>query len=282
MDLPPKESLISRAQSEEAKQMKLFTTAQMPSEHFEKMEAHGHFTGERLFRFKPEIYRMITCAIAEGLSVRQISRAFGVSTNTVMAVRDREPEAIDTEKRKVTSELRKFARMAIERLNEEIDHIDIDKLPIALGIVVEKWQLLEGQATSRVEHVKTPGIEDYNRIIDALPVEPESIGFNSGKPEQKASPELLTSQEIIATELQGDQVTDDCESVVRTENNAADTGLDTGATPADDAGPENDDPENEEKNAQGPLRKPPGSRFKRGGGGRQFRGGGQFPTGSGV
>jgi hypothetical protein len=191
-------SLIVRADEEAKKQPLLFTsTNDMPDSHFAVQEATGEFTGERLFRRKPDLYRIILSSLAEGMGIRQISRAFHVSVNTVMAVRDREGSVIDTEKSKIQSNLSKFARVASERLLEEVDYIDIDKLGVPLGIVIDKMQLLAGQATSRIEHVAAPAIDDFNRIIDALPVVegelvPE-IGLREVKEIQIAAAEPLIS-----------------------------------------------------------------------------------------
>lgn len=198
MELNQDQSLVKQADVEAQKQPLLFTsTNDMPDSHFEVQESLGEFTGERLFKRKPDLYRIILSALAEGMGIRQISRAFHVSTNTIMAVRDRESSVIDTEKTKISMNLRKFARLATERLIEEVDFIDIDKLGVPLGIVIDKMQLLDGQATSRIEHVPAPAIDDFNRIIDALPVvEGEivpSIGLGEGKEIQMRVAEPLIS-----------------------------------------------------------------------------------------
>ncbi len=139
------------------------------SPHVADLQAAGHFSGEQLFRADREKYDTIVAALGEGMGIRQIARALKVSTNTVRAIRDRECELVDDGKRRTAQALRRFARMGAERLVEEIDEIPVDKLPLAVAIAVDKAQLLDGEATARIETVKSYDPGAWQELVQSLP-----------------------------------------------------------------------------------------------------------------
>lgn len=143
------ESLIQRSE----RQMTLLDVA---PEFREELERKGEFTGERLHAADPEKYRAIVAALAEGMGLRAISRAYRVSVNSVRAIKVRETGPIDTEKKEISLRLRQFVAMASDRLVEEVDEIPVDKLPLATAIVIDKIQLLDGEATSISGSVSRP------------------------------------------------------------------------------------------------------------------------------
>lgn len=143
------------------------------SEHelgIEKLEAAGEFTGERLLARRPDAYRAVVRMAAEGLSISATARALGVSRNTVAAVREREGISIEQEKKELLRDVRKAARLSVERAIELIPAINSAKdAAIVAAVMVDKGQLLSGEATSRVEKVEVQ--EDKLReMLAALPV----------------------------------------------------------------------------------------------------------------
>jgi hypothetical protein len=102
----------------------------------------------------------------------------------------RESVAVATLKERTVSVLRTFGRLAADRLLDEVDQIPIQSLPIALGIAVEKAELLAGGATSRIEHTESgPTHEDYIRMISGKVIEAEvvPIGFQGEEVAQKSA-----------------------------------------------------------------------------------------------
>lgn len=155
---------------------------------FERLEAVGEFTGERLLARRPETYRAIVRMLAEGLSGSSIARACQVSRNTVAAVREREGFSIEQQKKELLTTIRRGSQVAAERVVELIPHIQNAKdAAITLAVLVDKAQLLAGEATSRVERVDAT--EDKLRdMLASLPVlegEVVQTGPSSGAPEQK-------------------------------------------------------------------------------------------------
>ena len=157
----------------------------IPTEFFASAERRGEFTGERLLTQNPEKYHNIVHCLAEGLGMIRIGRLLKVSPNTVMAVRDREGEAVDIEKKRLSNLYRRGAQLAGERIVEDlVDDEKAAKIPanqkaVIVGILTEKSELLAGGATSRVAHSKVePSNADFDAYLNSLP----DASISMGKP----------------------------------------------------------------------------------------------------
>ena len=169
-----KPSLLDKVAAEQAAAPSLFLVS-TEEEGNQEMERRGEFTAERLMESRPTIYRAIVDGLGQGLGVRQLCRAYRVSHHTIAAVMSRESQAVATLKERTVSVLRTFGRLAADRLLDEVDQIPIQSLPIALGIAVEKAELLSGGATSRIEHIEGPTHEDYMKLITGQVIEAEIL-----------------------------------------------------------------------------------------------------------
>ena len=157
----------------------------------EKLEATGEFTGERLLARRPEVYRAVVRMAAEGQSISATARALSVSRNTVAAVREREGISIEQEKKELLRDVRRAARMSVERAIELVPSINSAKdAAIVAAVMVDKMQLLSGEATTRVERVEV-NQDKLAEMLAALPVldaEVVDTGLTPTAPEQKAAP----------------------------------------------------------------------------------------------
>jgi len=201
-----KESLIKAGQG----QLDLIPSNEMPADIFAAAEKGGdsaalpaaaarEFTAARLFEKKPETYSFIIGLLAENVGMLKIGKLLHVSVNTVVAVRDREGETVDIEKKRISSAARAGARMCLEGIIEDLaDPIRRAKISardkaIIHGVLVEKSELLAGGATSRVEHTDArPTVDDFNAFLDELQVVEGSscLMDQAGEtPGQKALPE---------------------------------------------------------------------------------------------
>jgi hypothetical protein len=193
----PKHSLLDEVAADEAAAPSLFLV-NSEEEGNQEMERRGEFTAERLMESRPTIYRAIVDGLGQGLGVRQLCRAYRVSHHTVAAVMARESQAVATLKERTVSVLRTFGRLAADRLLDEVDQIPIQSLPIALGIAVEKAELLSGGATSRIEHADSgPTHEDYLRMISGKVIDAEvvpAIGFQGEEVAQKSADPVAAVQ----------------------------------------------------------------------------------------
>jgi hypothetical protein len=145
----------------------LFAEAEIGAE---KLEATGEFSGERLLARRPEVYRAICRMSAEGLSMSAMARALGVSRNTVAAVQEREGISIEHLKKELLKNVRTAARLSVERVVELVPTINNAKdAAIVAAVMVDKLQLLSGEATSRVEKVEVSQ-DKLSEMLASLPV----------------------------------------------------------------------------------------------------------------
>jgi len=202
-----KPSLLDQVAEEESAAPSLFLIS-TEEQGNEEMERRGEFTAERLMESRPTIYKALVDGLGQGLGVRQLCRAYRVSHHTVAAVMARESAAVATVKERTVSVLRTFGRLAADRLLDEVDQIPIQSLPIALGIAVEKAELLSGGATSRIEHAESgPTHEDYLRMIQGKVIDAELVpatGLEGEEASQKeADPVAAVQAEPAAVAAAG-------------------------------------------------------------------------------
>jgi hypothetical protein len=160
----------------------------------ERLEATGEFSGERLLARRPEVYRAICRMSAEGLSMSAMARALGVSRNTVAAVQEREGISIEQHKKELLRNVRTAARLSVERVVELVPSITNAKdAAIVAAVMVDKLQLLSGEATARVERVEVSQ-DKLSEMLASLPIlEAEVLpltGPSADAPEQKGTAAL--------------------------------------------------------------------------------------------
>jgi len=172
---------------------------------FEKLEATGEFTGERLLARRPEVYRAVVRMAAEGQSISATARALSVSRNTVAAVREREGISIEQEKKELLRDVRRAARLSVERAIELVPSINSAKdAAIVAAVMVDKMQLLSGEATSRVEKVEV-NQDKLAEMLASLPVLDAEVvpltGPSAAAPEQKGAAALPAGMPAEAVAL---------------------------------------------------------------------------------
>lgn len=175
------------------KQLTFFSSDQMPASFFSAEESgpSPEFTGARLFVSNPDTYRAIVALSAEGLGAIRIGRILHVSPNTVLAVRAREPESIDIEKRRIAGLSRAAARMCVEGIIEMLSDpsqakkISLKDRGIVHGILVEKSELLSGSPTARLQTIGAPPAVEVVEYLNWLRSEyARRIGLGEGTGKQ--------------------------------------------------------------------------------------------------
>jgi transposase-like protein len=188
-------SLIAEAAEAQALAPAFSFFSEEEREATERLTQAGEFTGERLYRDRPGIYSAIVRMAAEGLSISAAARALGVSRNTVVAVREREGISIEQDKRELMKLLGTARRLSVEKVIELIPDLKSAKdAAITAAVMVDKYALLAGEATSRVERVEVKP-DQVQAYLDALPVvdaefEVISTGIRGETDGQKAVPAL--------------------------------------------------------------------------------------------
>lgn len=127
----------------------------------------ANYTGERLLRERPRIYRKVVELLAEPreqLSIRQICRLCHVTDDTVKTVEKREAVSIAARKQALLSIVVNAAQLSAERMEELAPGATLRDAAVTFGISVEKMLLLSGDPTIRIEHSIEPTPNLYQRL----------------------------------------------------------------------------------------------------------------------
>ena len=151
----------------------------------EERQAAANYTGERVAR-NIQRYKAIADALAEGLSCRQIARAFKCHHRTVYAVKIREQPAIDTQKRSIAAVFQEACNATGERILEDIDRIPPQSLAMTGAFCKTIAADLRGDASMVVEHRHHPSLAavksglEAKEIIDVETLPAARVGTGGG------------------------------------------------------------------------------------------------------
>lgn len=161
------------------------------------------FTAERLFLKKPDKYNLIVGLSGMGIGVLRISRALKVSVNTVLAVREREPEKVETEKKRWGRLTRAASMLCLEvigeRLSGDTSEESLKDLNVSFGILTDKSELLMGGPTARIE-TRQGKVTTHQDVMDYLD-ELHSMGLGTENGEQRAPGENENGEAATAIRL---------------------------------------------------------------------------------
>jgi hypothetical protein len=150
------------------------------------------YSGYRFYQRDPRKYALACRMISESLSTSMIARALAISPSTVQAVRLRENISVEVERSRLLDLVRGASRLCVERLTELIPSMSARDAAISAGILIEKQQLLSGEATfiSSAKHEQLSHV-DFNTLLESLPratarLVPESGGVVEDKPGAEA------------------------------------------------------------------------------------------------
>jgi hypothetical protein len=119
-------------------------------------DARPRYTGERLLRERPKIYRQVVRLLGEGWSSNKICKWCHVTRETVRAVERREAEEISARKKSIIGILSNVAELGASRMEETIGKASLRDAAIGTGVAVDKMLALTGQ---------TPTVQIANLIM---------------------------------------------------------------------------------------------------------------------
>ena len=119
-------------------------------------DARPRYTGERLLRERPKIYRQVVRLLGEGWSANKICKWCHVTRETVRAVERREGVEISERKKSLIGILGNVAELGASRMEETIGAAGLRDAAIGTGIAVDKMLALTGQ---------TPALQIANIVM---------------------------------------------------------------------------------------------------------------------
>jgi hypothetical protein len=133
----------------------------------------GNYTGERLKVLRPETYRRVVQLLAEPrehVSIREICRQCHVTDDTVKAIEGRETVAIAARKEVLMVQAARIAKLAYDRVEDQIDSAPLPQAVVTAGVFTDKLQLLSGDATAHafnlnVKMERVDLVERFNWLL---------------------------------------------------------------------------------------------------------------------
>lgn len=122
-----------------------------------------------------ELCRAICTDLLTGVSRRLIAKRYSISRNSVNGIREAMEARGELEplNKEIARRLNRCVIYSLENLEDATEHdkIAAGSLPIATAVLLDKKAALEGQPTSRIEHITTRKVsaEELNAWIESLP-----------------------------------------------------------------------------------------------------------------
>src|SRR5207244_7202792 len=143
----------------------------------------GNYTGERLKVLRPETYRRVVRLLAEPrqyVSYREICRQCHVTDDTVKAVEQREAIPIATRKQTLMEQAAHIAKLAADRVEDQIDGATLPQAVVAFGVTTDKVLALSADPAviirhehqhlhAHAHHFQPITRDKFDEILDALP-----------------------------------------------------------------------------------------------------------------
>jgi hypothetical protein len=133
-------------------------------------ERAGKYSGKIIDKNKAKL-RAIVQALASGVGQLKVAKAFSVSVHTVRGIVKRHPELIAIEEKKLSEDIGFAVKLGVERYIEAIINGEIPaaQLPVGLGILFDKKQLLDGKPTSISTAKPALDLETMKKVLSELP-----------------------------------------------------------------------------------------------------------------
>jgi hypothetical protein len=109
-----------------------------------------------------EQYERILELISHGWTVLSIAEDTGVSKRKVKAIRARNPGLASAHREELLNNIDEFTLRAVQKLNKDLPNMHPDRLALSAAILIDKGQLLRGQATQRID--TKPGFSQEHLI----------------------------------------------------------------------------------------------------------------------
>lgn len=129
----------------------------------------GRYT---LANLPPQKRQAILVLLKERRPFREVGRLVGVAWETVQAVANAYAAELDRAWNDFPKALRRVNWYLVDRLQANVGSFPIQSIPLAVKLLSDTSELLEGRATARIDHTTEPrrvsNLEEYEQIIGAL------------------------------------------------------------------------------------------------------------------
>lgn len=124
----------------------------------------------------------IAAAHMAGVPVTRICKELGVGYHTVAALIRNRPELLAGARDITANNWRTLAALGTAELVDRLPEMKDQALSVLSAIATEKAELLSGGATSRVEVIAAPAVEEWSDVVDGVVIESSPLPMgNTGR-----------------------------------------------------------------------------------------------------
>lgn len=148
----------------------------------------GRYT---LANLPPQKRQAILVLLKERRPFREVGRLVGVAWETVQAVANAYAAELDRAWNDFPKALRRVNWYLVDRLQQNVGSFPVQSIPLAVKLLSDTSELLEGRATARIDHTTEPrrvsNLEEYERIIGTLE---KKVAGRVIDPDEEPGPEM--------------------------------------------------------------------------------------------
>jgi transposase-like protein len=124
----------------------------------------------------------IAAAHMAGVPVTRICKELGVGYHTVAALIRNRPELLASARDITANNWRTLAALGTAELVDRLPEMKDQALSVLSAIATEKAELLSGGATSRVEVIAAPAVDEWSDVVDGVVIESAPVPMgNTGR-----------------------------------------------------------------------------------------------------
>jgi transposase-like protein len=124
----------------------------------------------------------IAAAHMAGVPVTRICKELGVGYHTVAALIRNRPELLAGARDITANNWRTLAALGTAELVDRLPEMKDQALSVLSAIATEKAELLSGGATSRVEVIAAPAVDEWSDVVDGVVIESAPLAMgNTGQ-----------------------------------------------------------------------------------------------------
>jgi hypothetical protein len=121
----------------------------------------------------------IAAAHMAGMPIRQICQQFNCSHHTIAALIRNRPELLAAARDITANNWRTLAALGSASLLDRLPDMKDHALTVMSAIATEKAELLSGGATSRVEVIAAPAVDEWSDVVDGVVIESAPVSMGS-------------------------------------------------------------------------------------------------------
>jgi transposase-like protein len=131
----------------------------------------------------------IAAAHSAGVPVTRICKELGVGYHTVAALIRNRPELLASARDITANNWRTLAALGTAELVDRLPEMKDQALSVLSAIATEKAELLSGGATSRVEVIAAPAVDEWSDVVEGVVIE---SAVSIGNASQTRAPKGMT------------------------------------------------------------------------------------------